>query len=242
MADLTPDIQKVEVVIIEMTNAFRADRKLGSLKVDAKLSVTARKYAEFLAASDMFSHTADGRQHADRAKSAGYRFCLLTENLAYNFDERGFETRQLAGKAVEGWKNSPGHLKNLVAPHVTEIGVGVAKAKGVEKYYAVQMFARPEALQYAFKIQNGLAQTVTYAFTGRQHTIAPREVVTHYPCQPETIVFERAGPPLIGRALKGSYQTRDGDLFTLKSSANGGVIIDVTSNVTEPVKAGMPVR
>lgn len=239
MAALTPDTQKVEIAIVEMTNAFRTEQKLSGVTIDPKLSTAARKYAEFLAASDMFSHTADGRQHADRAKSAGYRFCMLTENLAYNYDERGFETRQLASQAVEGWKTSPGHLKNLIAPHVTDIGVGVAKAKGAEKYYAVQMFGRPNTLQYAFKIQNGLSEAVTYSFTGRQQKIAPREVVTHYPCQPETLVFERAGPPLVGRALKGSYQTRDGDLFTLKSAPGGGVVIDVTSNVAEPAKAGM---
>jgi uncharacterized protein YkwD len=237
MAALTPDIEKVETAIVEMTNAFRAQQKLGTVKAEPKLSAAARKYAEFLAASDLFSHTADGRQHADRAKLAGYRFCMLTENLAYNYDTRGFETRQLASQAMEGWKKSPGHLKNLVAPHVIDIGVGVAKAKGAEKYYSVQMFGRPDGAKYAVKIQNGLSQSVTYMFTGHQHQIAPREVVTHYPCQPETLVFERAGPPLVGRALTGSYQTRDGELYTLKSSASGGVIIDVTSNVAEPAKA-----
>lgn len=239
MAALTPDIQKVEIAVVELTNAFRADHKLGGVKIDPKLSAAARKYAEFLAASDMFSHTADGRQHADRAKSAGYRFCMLTENLAYNYDTRGFESWQLASKAVEGWKKSPGHLRNLVAPHVTDIGVGVAKARGVEKYYTVQMFGRPDTLQYAFRIKNGLTQSVTYSFTGHQQQIAPREVVTHSPCQPETLVFERAGPPLVGHALKGTYRTRDGDLFELKPSPNGGVVIDVISNAPAPAKAGV---
>lgn len=239
MAALAADLPKVEIAIVEMTNTFRAEQRLGPVKVDPRLSAAARTYAEFLAASSMFSHTADGRQHADRAKSAGYRFCMLSENLSYNFDERGFETSQLARNALEGWKKSPGHRRNLVAPEVTEIGVGVAKAKDSQKYYSVQMFGRPDSARYTFKIQNGLPQTVTYAFAGQRHTVAPREVVTHYPCAPAPVAFERAGPPLIGHALKGTYQTRDGDLFTLKPSPAGGVIIDLTSKASEPVRAGM---
>lgn len=239
MAALTPDIPQVEIAIVEMTNAFRTEQKLAAVKINPKLSQAARKYAEFLAASDMFSHTADGRQHADRARGAGYRYCQISENLSLNLDSRGFETRQLARDAVEGWKNSPGHRKNLVAPHVTEIGVGVAKTRGAEKYLSVQMFGRPEELRYEFKIQNGLTDKVTYSFAGNSHEIAPREVVTHFSCLPEPLAFERAGPPLVGRTLKGTYQTRDGDLYTLKSAPSGGVIIDVTSKVVEPVRAGV---
>ena len=231
MAALTPDIPKVEAAIVEMTNEFRAEQQLGSVKVDRQLAAAARDYARFLAASDLFSHTADGRQHSDRAKSAGYGFCIVTENLSLNLDTRGFEARQLARDALEGWKKSPGHRKNLVTPHVTDIGVGVAKVSGAEKYLSVQLFGRPEALKYAFTIQNGLTSNVTYSFGGQKHQVAPREVVTHVACNPDPIVFERAGPPLIGRSLSGTYQARDGDLFSLRSAGNGGVIIDVSSKV-----------
>ncbi len=238
MAALTPDIPQVEAAIVELTNAFRAEQKLGSVKVNPKLAAAARSYAEFLARSDMFSHTADGRQHSDRAKTAGYAYCHVSENLSLNLDSRGFETRQLARDAVEGWKKSPGHRRNLVAPHVVDIGVGVAKARGSEKYLSVQMFGRPKSLKYEFKIQNGLTETVTYSFGGDTHEIRPRNVITHVACQPDPIVFERAGPPLIGRTLRATYRARDGDLFTLKSSATGGVVIDLSSR-TAPARASV---
>jgi hypothetical protein len=238
MAALTPDIPQVEAAIVELTNAFRAEQKLGSVKVNPKLAAAARSYAEFLARSDMFSHTADGRQHSDRAKTAGYAYCHVSENLSLNLDSRGFETRQLARDAVEGWKKSPGHRRNLVAPHVVDIGVGVAKARGSEKYLSVQMFGRPESLKYEFKIQNGLTETVTYSFGGDTHEIRPRNVITHVACQPDPIVFERTGPPLIGRTLRATYRARDGDLFTLKSSATGGVVIDLSSR-TAPARASV---
>jgi hypothetical protein len=239
MAALTPDIPQVEIAIVEMTNAFRAEQKLGPVKPEPKLAAAARQYAEFLALSDLFSHTADGRQHSDRARQAGYAYCHVSENLSSNLDSRGFATRQLAHDAVEGWKKSPGHRKNLVAPYVTEIGVGVAKARGAEKYISVQMFGRPQSLRYEFKIQNGLTETVTYAFGGETHEVKPRNVITHIACQPDPVVFERAGPPLVGRALKGTYVARDGDLFTLKPAPTGGVVIDVTAKPIEAVKAGL---
>lgn len=238
MAALTPDIPQVEAAIVEMTNAFRTENKLGSVKVNAKLTAAARSYAEFLAKSDMFSHTADGRQHSDRARFAGYSYCHVSENLSLNLDSRGFQTRQLASDAVEGWKKSPGHRRNLMAPHVTEIGVGVAKAPGSEKYLSVQMFGRPEALKYEFKIQNGISEPVTYQFAGETFEVRPRNVITHVACQPDPVVFERAGSRLGGKALRGSYVARNGDLFTIKSATNGGVVIDVSSKI-EPARASI---
>ncbi len=238
MAELTPDVPKVELAIIELTNIFRAEQKLAPVKLNVKLTAAARAYAEFLAKSNLFSHTADGRQHSDRAKTAGYAYCQVSENLALNLDSRGFETRQLARDAVEGWKNSPGHRKNLVAPYVTEIGVGVAKARGEEKYLSVQLFGRPEALKYEFKIQNGLTDPVVYKFGAETHEIRPRNIITHTACQPAPIVFERAGSQFTGKALKGTYEARNGDLFTLKGSTTSGVIIDVTSTTPTPVVRG----
>ena len=234
MAVLNPDIPQAELAIVEMTNAFRSEQNLAPVKPNPQLTAAARAYARFLASSDMFSHTADGRQFSDRAKSAGYVFCQVSENLFSSLDSRGFETKQLARDAVEGWKKSPGHRRNLVAPHVVEIGVGVAKAKGEEKYLAVQLFGRPQSLKYEFKIQNGLTDTVTYSFNGRAHEIKPRFVITHVGCQPDPLTFERVGSALFGRKLTGTYQARDGDLFTLRSSSSGGVIIDVSAKPTDP--------
>src|SRR5690606_21415516 len=104
--------------IVEMTNAIRRQHKLGEVKTDPVLEKTARGYARFLAQSNLFSHTADGRQPADRAKAAGYAPCFVSENLSSNLDTRGFETRQLAHEAVQGWMNSPGHRQNMLTEHV----------------------------------------------------------------------------------------------------------------------------
>ena len=38
----------------------------------------------------------------------------------------GFTPKELADGFLEGWKQSPGHRKNMLDPDVTQIGVGVA--------------------------------------------------------------------------------------------------------------------
>jgi hypothetical protein len=232
MTVLTPDIPKVEIAIVEMTNAFRNENRLSAVTPNAQLAKAARAYAELLARSKVFSHTADGRQPADRIKAAGYAPCQVAENLALHLDSRGFETRQLARQAVEGWKNSPGHRKNMLLPHVTEIGVAVAKATDKEKYLSVQVFGRPQTLSYRFKIKNLAPETVRYAFRDGSHEIQPRTVITHTSCLPGEIDFQRAGSALSGTAIKGRYQAKDGDVYVLRSAANGGVKIEVLKKET----------
>jgi hypothetical protein len=220
----TPDIAKVEAAIVEMTNTLRRQHKVGEVKPDPKLEAAARSYARFLADTPIFSHTADGRQPSDRAKSAGYEPCFVSENLSSNLDTRGFETSQLAREAVEGWMNSPGHRKNLLADHVVDIGVGVAKAAGEEKYLSVQLFARPQALAYTFRINNASGQTVRYTFLDRAHEIGPHYSMRHTACMPGAITFQH---PKTDSVL-GRYEARDGTIYVLRRSHDQGVRIDVT--------------
>jgi Cysteine-rich secretory protein family len=226
MAILTPDIAKTEVAIIELTNVFRAEQKLAPVKSDPALTAAARAFARFLADSTTFSHTADGRQPQDRVKAAGYSYCRTAENLALNMDSRGFQTAQLARDAVEGWKNSPGHRKNLVAPHVTEIGVGIAKSKTEEKYLSVQLFGRPASLQYKFKIMNEAGVAVSYSHNGEKQTLGPRIIVTHTACDPGVLSFDRAGTQPV-RNPEARYPIKDGDTFAVVPALGGGVRIDV---------------
>ena len=71
MPALTPDIPQVERQVIDMTNAFRKEMRLGPLVTNAKLAAAARAYGAYLARNGAFSHTADGREPSDRAEAAG---------------------------------------------------------------------------------------------------------------------------------------------------------------------------
>lgn len=139
-----PDLPKAEIAIVQMTNAFRREHKLGSLSTNRQLTAAARAYAAYLARTGNLSHSADGRSMDDRVRAQGYRFCWLAENLSFRRDAKGYATGALANTVITGWKNSSDHRANLISPNVTEIGVGVARAPGASPtYYSVQLMGRP---------------------------------------------------------------------------------------------------
>lgn len=227
-----PDIAKAEAAILELTNAYRAQEGRGAVSVSVALQKAARQYADYLARSKDFSHGADGREPAERAKSAGYLPCQIAENLSLNLDSRGFEARALARQTVEGWINSPGHRDNLVAADVTEIGIAVARAVDAHpKYVTVQLLARPQSLALKFQISNASKQTVGYSFAGETHTLAPHHAVAHESCQPGAISFEAAGRDG-GKALAARYEAKDGLVYTLKDDPARGLVVDVAARKT----------
>ncbi len=218
---MTPDLAAVEVAIVEQTNAFRSRHKLGAVRRSARLDRAARNYARYLARTGRFSHTADGRRPADRVKAAGYRYCKVAENLALNVDSRGFRAVQLAGEAVTGWQNSPGHRRNMLAPHVTEIGVGVAKAPDKQRYLSVQLFGRPEAMKFRFRIRNLTRSDVRYAYAGRSATLPGRVIMTHTSCLPGDLVFRNVRVRGKTGPATASFPAQAGDEFVVRSVAGG---------------------
>ena len=196
-----PDLATTEAAIIEKTNAFRREKGMAPVARNEALERAARRFAQYLAASGKFAHEADGRQPADRTRQDGYTHCAVAENLALNLDSRGFTTQKLAGAAVEGWKQSPGHRKNMLLPNVTETGVGIAKAPaGDPKYISVQLFGQPLDLAYQFKLANNADEAVDYSFLGRFHVLEPRFTATHTACDPGNIRFTKSGGWLFGGA------------------------------------------
>lgn len=219
MPAVLPDIPAVEAAIVEMTNAYRGRQQLSGLKPNDALAEAARAYAVFLARTGEFSHTADGRGVGDRIAATGYAWCQVGENLAMHVDSRGFQSDALAEKAVEGWINSPGHHANIVAPHMTEIGVGVASAPGRDpKFVSVQLFARPKSLQYAFQISNTTGQSVSYSFGGEAHEVRPSSAVTHTTCSPGDINFDK---------VSSRYEARDGLVYTLSAGDDQTMRVEV---------------
>jgi hypothetical protein len=213
-----PDLPQTEVAIVEMTNAIRKESKLGEVKPNAALTAAARAFAAYLAQTGKFAHEADGRGPAERVTAQGYRYCLVSENLAMNLDSRGFEGLALARKAVEGWKNSPSHRANMLQATVTEIGVAVARAPDRDpKFISVQMFGRPETLKVEFRIENQAAGPIRYTLGEETRTLPERSVVTHASCNPHQLTFDQAGS-------QQRFEVRNGDRFVVR--ARGSSIMD----------------
>ena len=226
---MTPDLPSVEIAIVEMTNAFRREQRLGELKRNRLLDAAAAAFARYLARTDTFSHTADGQRPGERAAKAGYEYCHIAENLALYKSSLGVETRALARSAMDGWKKSPGHRKNLLAAYANEIGVGVAKADGRHAYYSVQLFGRPAALRYTFTVRNPTPAKVRYAYHGEAFEISGFTGVTHTVCQPGAISFPeqtvtlKSGPALVRPV---DHPTGAGDTFEMRLAPSGRIVVD----------------
>jgi uncharacterized protein YkwD len=206
-----PDLPRVEALVLEGTNEFRGKERLSQLKQDESLERAARKFAEFMARSGEFSHEADGSTPSARARAGGYDFCLVSENISYQYGSAGFQTADLARRLVEGWKGSPGHRKNMLEPDVIHTAVAVAHStgKGMQRYYAVQMFGRPRSASVDFEVANHTRAPLSYRVGDRAFTLQPRSIRTHGECAAAALRLSVPG------AAAQDFTTRKGDKFTV---------------------------
>jgi hypothetical protein len=217
-----PDLPQAEIAIVEMTNAFRSEHELAAVKPNGALAAAARTFAAYLASTSTFAHEADGRAPAARAAAAGYRYCLVAENLALNLDSRGFDSHKLAHAVVEGWKTSQGHRANLLRPAMTEIGVAVAQVPNAHpKFVTVELFGRPERLKVAFAIENRTGLALDYVLGERTLTLGAHTIVTHKSCEPGRLDFGPAVRNMAGHA------PANGDRFVVEAGPTGTLGVEV---------------
>ena len=183
------DRSRAEQLVIEHTNKFRSKNGLGKLQENAALTKAAGHFAEYMARTDQCSHTADGSHPRKRATRHHYRYCFVTENIAYLYSSAGFSTRGLATRFFREWRNSPGHRRNMLDSALCDIGVGVARSDHSGKYYAVQMFGRPWSKRISFRVSNRGDSVVRYAIGGRTLQIVPGGTRRHVQCRPGALVF-----------------------------------------------------
>ena len=137
----TPEASRVRKLIVEGTNELRRAQGRDPVRRDAKLDAVAQTFADYMARTGRFEHDADGRKPGDRARQAGYAWCHIAENIAYEFRSSGFTSQELAQAFVDDWKDSAGHRRNMLDRNAVDIGVAIARAPNGH-YYAVQMFGR----------------------------------------------------------------------------------------------------
>lgn len=191
------ELDVAERHVRDATNRFRAAHGLAPLSGEARLAATANDFARFLAEGDRFGHQADGRDPPQRAKRHGYDYCMVAENIGYQYRSHGFESAaQLAEGFVDGWKRSPGHRANLEDREATEIGVGIARSAKSGRYYGVQVFGRPASLELRFTVANESARAIDYLIGDQRYSLAARTERSHRECRAEPLVLlgERLAP------------------------------------------------
>ncbi|MEO0684772.1 MAG: CAP domain-containing protein [Cyanobacteria bacterium J06649_11] len=126
----TVKTSKLEKLIFEKINQYRASKKLPRLKLDSKISKQARIHSQNMAKHRVpFSHNG----FVKRVNKISIRYKSASENVAFNF---GYDDP--VAEAVKGWIESPGHLKNIKGKY-NLTGVGVA-VNSEEEYFLTQIF------------------------------------------------------------------------------------------------------
>jgi uncharacterized protein YkwD len=121
-------------MLLALINAERLKAGLSPVKLSAPLSAMSHKHACDTAAGQSVSHVgSDGATLAQRLQREDIRVSFAAENTGL-----GFDSPQIA---VEWWMNSSGHRANILAPQVTQIGVG--QADGVPRPTWVLNFIKP---------------------------------------------------------------------------------------------------
>ncbi len=188
--------------IVGSTNAFRRQQNLSATERNPHLAKAAHYFAEFMARTDQYSHSADGSEPAGRAKKFGYDYCIVAENIAYMFNSRGFSTAELANRVFDGWQNSPEHRRNMLEPNVTDTAVAIAQSAKTGRFYAVQLFGRPKSASIEFRVENRAGVEVEYVLDGHIFALPPRVTRTHQGCKPFDLAFRgKAVQPTNGQRL-----------------------------------------
>lgn len=186
------DPATAEARILELVNQYRSESGREGLARETTLSATSRDFALYMARTGRYGHEADGRQPAQRAEAQGYNYCMVAENIAYQFRSDGFALEGLSRGFVQGWIDSPPHRVNMLEPVAVESGIGIARSeKGV--YYAVQMFGRPRSMRVSFQVENRSGTPVQYKLGEQSFPLPVRATRTHEQCSPAPISPEGTG-------------------------------------------------
>ena len=108
----------VERQILELTNIYRINHGIDSLKRDFSLERVAREHSKEMALQQYFSQDSPtSGTLANRLQLADIEVKKAGENIALNYTD--------AIEAVHGWLNSPAHQEVLLDSAFTNIGTGV---------------------------------------------------------------------------------------------------------------------
>lgn len=108
-------------------NATRAHAGLPALSLDSRLSQVAAEHCLDMAQNDYFDHDSpDGETPFDRMREASAPFAYAGENLALAPDEQA---------AYRALLQSPPHLRNILQPHFTRVGIAAVRKPGGEMLF-----------------------------------------------------------------------------------------------------------
>jgi len=146
--DLAAAMAQIEALIFTMTNEYRTSIGLPALRPSLLLDEAARLHSTDMAARNYYDHvTPEGRGLFERIEALEGAPALRGAAENINFYQRfGDLIREdvvaVARSMVHGWIHSEGHRLNIVNPHLTHLGVGLAIDVDRDVAHGTQKFAR----------------------------------------------------------------------------------------------------
>lgn len=131
------EVQETKNTILNITNQYRTEVGLHSLKLDDTLSVVATIKAMEMAYSNKFDHERPNGSEWNTLYESYFAMKNITtphiigENLAKGFTSDA--------TACQGWRDSPDHYSNMIKPDFYKIGIGKYYFNGTT--YWVQVFS-----------------------------------------------------------------------------------------------------
>ena len=109
----------------DLINAYRKEKGLKPLKLNAALTEAAKAHSRDLAKWDRISHFgSDGSNPWDRVKRVGYNAKLAAENVGTG--------QTTIDEVFKGWQTSPGHNKNLLLGDAEHMGIALVQDSKTE--------------------------------------------------------------------------------------------------------------
>jgi uncharacterized protein YkwD len=114
--------------VVTLVNQERAKVGVGPVALHPSVTNAAQGHSDYQAAANTMTHTgAGGTDAGDRIAASGYAWRAWGENIAAGQPD--------AASVMQAWMNSAGHRKNILDPHFTDIGVGLAYSTGGVPYW-----------------------------------------------------------------------------------------------------------
>lgn len=117
-ADINRSAAELRKRVYEEVNRHRVQNGLKPLRIDATLENQSSRWS-----NSMAQHSMANGDSLELSHSGDYVF----ENVALLHTGNKYDHYSYAkgNDPIRGWKNSPGHNKNMLRPDVTKMGVGV---------------------------------------------------------------------------------------------------------------------
>lgn len=114
------EINELEKECLEQVNLVRQAHGLSTLSLDEDLLEIARAYSRRMAEERFFAHEdPEGRTVRQRVDSAGIKWRMIGENLAYS---NGYLSPVAA--SLHGWMESEPHKRNMLDPDFRQTAIG----------------------------------------------------------------------------------------------------------------------